>query len=74
MRFALWISQLPRGLEISSWTFLKSTQKELLKNVLDEISRPLGSREIHKAKRIEGFFLITLSAPCFSSLGRYYVS
>ena len=30
--------------------FLKSTQNGLLKNVQDEISRPLGSREIHKTK------------------------
>ena len=31
-------------------TFLKSTQKWLLKNVQDGISRTLGSREIQKAK------------------------
>ena len=36
-------------------TFLKSTQKGLLKNVQDGISRPLGSREITKSKG-EGFF------------------
>ena len=30
---------------------MKSTQKGLLKNVQDGISRPLGSREIHKAER-----------------------
>ena len=28
----------------------------LLKNVQDGISRPIGSREIHKARRIGGFF------------------
>ena len=41
---------------IKTWIFLKSTRKGLLKNVQDGISRPLGSREIHKAKRIGGFF------------------
>ena len=30
--------------------FLKSTQKGLLKNVQDGISKPLGSREILKTK------------------------
>ena len=35
---------------IKSWIFLKSTQKGLLKNVQDGISRPLGSREIQKTK------------------------
>ena len=32
------------------WIFLKSTQKGLLKNVQDGISRPQGSREIQKTK------------------------
>ena len=41
-------------------TFLKSTGKGLLKNVQDEISRPLGSQEINKAKRRGDFFLITV--------------
>ena len=36
-------------------TFLKYTQKGLLKNVQDGISRPLRSREITKSKG-EGFF------------------
>ena len=35
---------------IINWIFLKSTQKGLLKNVQDGISRPLGSREIQKTK------------------------
>ena len=35
-----------------SLTFLKSTWKGLLKNVQDEISRPLGSREIQKTKAL----------------------
>ena len=33
---------------IKNWIFLKSTQKGLLKNVQDGISRPLGSRDINK--------------------------
>ena len=37
---------------IKSWIFLKSTWKGLLKNVQDEISRPLGSREIQKTKAL----------------------
>ena len=32
------------------WTFSNSTRKGQLKNVQDEISRPLGSREIQKTK------------------------
>ena len=32
------------------WTFSNSTWKGQLKNVQDEISRPLGSREIQKTK------------------------
>ena len=32
------------------WTFSNSTWKGQLKNVEDEISRPLGSREIQKTK------------------------
>ena len=32
------------------WTFSNSTRKGQLKNVEDEISRPLGSREIQKTK------------------------
>ena len=32
------------------WTFSNSTRKGQLKNVQDEISRPLGSREIKKTK------------------------
>ena len=35
---------------IKNRIFLKSTLKGQLKNVQDEISRPLGSREIQKAK------------------------
>ena len=34
-----------------NWISLKSTQKWLLKNVQDGISRPLGSRVIQKTKR-----------------------
>ena len=33
-----------------NWIFLKSTQKGLLKNVQDGVSRPLGSREIQQTK------------------------
>ena len=32
------------------WTFSNSTWKGQLKNVQDEISRPLGSRKIQKTK------------------------
>ena len=35
---------------ILKWISLESTQKGLLKNVKDGISRPLGSREIQKTK------------------------
>ena len=35
---------------IKNWIFLKSTQKGLLKNVQDGISRPLASREIQEIK------------------------
>ena len=35
---------------IKNWIVLNSAQKGLLKNVQDRISRPLGSREIHKTK------------------------
>ena len=35
---------------ISKWIFLESTQKRLLKNAKNGISRPLGSREIQKTK------------------------
>ena len=35
---------------IKNRIFLKSTRKGQLKNVQDEISRPLGSREIQKTK------------------------
>ena len=38
---------------------MKSTQKGLLKNVQDGISRPLGSREIQKTK-VETVFWDTL--------------
>ena len=31
---------------ITKWIFLESTQKGLLKNVKDGISRPLGSRHV----------------------------
>ena len=34
----------------TKWISLKSKQKGLLKNVKDEISRPLGSREIQITK------------------------
>ena len=40
-------------------TLLKSTQKRLLKNVQDGISRPLGSQEIQKTK-VERVLLDTL--------------
>ena len=35
---------------ITKRVFLESTQKGLLKNVQDGVSRPLGSREIQKTK------------------------
>ena len=35
---------------IENWIFLKSTQKGLLKNFQDGISRPLGSQEIQETK------------------------
>ena len=35
---------------IQMWTFSNSTWEGQLKNVQDEISRPLGSREIQKTK------------------------
>ena len=35
---------------IKNWIFLKSTRDGLLKNVKDEIFRPLGSRKIQKTK------------------------
>ena len=44
---------------IKSWIFSKSTQKGLLKNVQDGISRPLGSLEIQKTK-VETDLLDTL--------------
>ena len=34
----------------NKWIFLKSSQKRLLKNAQDGISRPLGSREIEEIK------------------------
>ena len=37
---------------IKSRISLKSTSKGLLKNIPDEISRPLGSREIQKTKAL----------------------
>ena len=45
-------------------TFLKSTRKGLLKNVQDGISRPLGSREINKAKPRKGFFFTNPLLQC----------
>ena len=44
---------------VKNWIFLKSTQKGLLKNVQDEVSRPLGGREIQKTK-VETVLLDTL--------------
>ena len=44
---------------IENRIFLKSTRKGQLKNVQDEISRPLGSREIQKTK-VETVLLDTL--------------
>ena len=41
------------------WIVLKSTQKGLLKNVQDGISRPQGSQEIQKTK-VERVLLDTL--------------
>ena len=44
---------------------LKSTQKGLLKNVQDVISRPLGSQEIQKTKvervLLDTLYLVSLS-------------
>ena len=50
------ITSLKYFVKITKWIFLESTRKGLLKNVQDGISRPIGSREIHKAKPIGGFF------------------
>ena len=44
---------------IKSRIFLKSTQKGLLKNAQDGVSRPLGGPEIHKTK-VETVLLDTL--------------
>ena len=45
--------------ETINWIVLKSTQKGLLENVKDGISRPIGSREIQKTK-VETDLLDTL--------------
>ena len=44
---------------ITKWIFFESARKGLLKNVQDEISRPLESREIQKTK-VERVLLDTL--------------
>ena len=44
------ISQSKFYLIIKRWIFSKYTQKGLLKNVQDGISRPLGSQEIQETK------------------------
>ena len=46
----LQISQFRFHQIIKKWIFSNSTWKGQLKNVQDGISRPLGSREIHKTK------------------------
>ena len=46
----LQISQFGFYQKMKQWIFSKSTRKGQLKNVQDEISRPLGSREIQKTK------------------------
>ena len=49
------------------WTFSNSTWKGQLKNVQDEISRSLGSREIQKTKvetvLRDTLYLLTCSRP-----------
>ena len=62
-----------------TWIFSESTQNGLLKNVQDEISTPLGSREIQKTKvytvlvdtLYQWFFLIWARFACNNNFYRF---